>query len=225
MPYVSGHHRLFNATRHLVKYPFRSRVFHRHPPPTMPSSYTLSPLPVFGMQVHGIDLQSHVSDEDIESLKEDVARYVFYVSSHRHRHPQPQPPSSSSPTKTTQPDTESSYSKIKASSQETVTSKLVVGLGPWNPPFTNTPNPRTPTSFECPTIRKKDAQVSVVQDGMSMDHSNPPHLPTPSITSWQYHSKGPPPLCPSMNCSMPCHLPCALDGNVSPWPVIEEGVV
>ena len=36
--------------------------------------YILTPLPVFGMEVHGIDLKRSVSDELVEIIKEDVTK-------------------------------------------------------------------------------------------------------------------------------------------------------
>ncbi len=36
--------------------------------------YKLTPLPAFGMEVHGIDLKNPVSDEVVELIKEDVTK-------------------------------------------------------------------------------------------------------------------------------------------------------
>ena len=36
--------------------------------------YSLTPLPVFGMEVQGINLNNPVADETIEMIKEDVTK-------------------------------------------------------------------------------------------------------------------------------------------------------
>ena len=36
--------------------------------------YTLKPLPLFGVEVFGVDLKQHVDDNVIEMIKEDVTR-------------------------------------------------------------------------------------------------------------------------------------------------------
>jgi hypothetical protein len=39
--------------------------------------YNLTPLPVFGMEVYGIDLKAPLSEEVVELIKEDVTKLVL----------------------------------------------------------------------------------------------------------------------------------------------------
>lgn len=46
--------------------------------------YRLTPLPVFGMEVHGIDLNHSLSEETIELIKEDVTKWVLFLKASFH---------------------------------------------------------------------------------------------------------------------------------------------
>jgi len=51
---------------------FRSIMAQAVQPSARP--YSLTPLPVFGMEVHGIDLKNPVSDQVVDKIKEDVTK-------------------------------------------------------------------------------------------------------------------------------------------------------
>jgi hypothetical protein len=72
-------HRVFNKIcakdlAHSRIFQFRSMSLAAHSSAAIERPYKLTPLPAFGMEVHGIDLKNPVSDEVVELIKEDVTK-------------------------------------------------------------------------------------------------------------------------------------------------------
>jgi hypothetical protein len=53
---------------------FRSVIMAAQPSAANERPYNLTPLPVFGVEVHGIDLKEPISDRVVKMIKEDVTK-------------------------------------------------------------------------------------------------------------------------------------------------------